>query len=506
MANIIAAVGIEQALQRAIVPVDLAFDPLEALALWPESEPLTCLISARAGSAEAARWSRWSVLAAPTGVLRCWANEAGGACRSEWVALEPGAHCPVALGDDPIEMIGAAARATADGVHDPDHGGLPFAGGWLASVSYDAGRLIEPRALAQARDGPGARRDRDWPLVELWRCPGALVHDGLKGKWWAVGERAAIPGLEQHAARAGRSRIGTMKSLTGRRGYEESVERALELIRAGDIFQANIAHRISARFHGSARGLARRLLAHSGAWYGAYLESPGANGLERAVCSASPELFLKVDGATRRIVTRPIKGTIAAEEGSTALLASEKNRAELTMITDLMRNDVGRICEYGSVRVDEARAAERHGARAGAQRGAGVYHTVATVSGMLRRDVTVGTMLRATFPPGSVTGAPKIRAMQVIDALEPVQRGMYCGSIGFISDAGDSCWNVAIRTASLSLEPGSTAAGARGVLDYSVGAGIVADSRPDEEWRETLHKAGVLRAAVARPRRAGARR
>ena len=153
------------------------------------------------------------------------------------------------------------------------------------------------------------------------------------------------------------------------------------------------------------------------------------------------------------------------------------------MIVDLMRNDLGRVCEYRSVRVERAREIEAH---------AGVIHGVATVSGRLRDGIGHADLLRATFPPGSVTGAPKVRAMQIIDELEPSRRGPYCGSVGFVSDCGNACWNVAIRTATLTCEAGSDAESARGVLDYSVGAGIVADSDPEAEWEETLSKARML--------------
>jgi anthranilate/para-aminobenzoate synthase component I len=153
-----------------------------------------------------------------------------------------------------------------------------------------------------------------------------------------------------------------------------------------------------------------------------------------------------------------------------------------------MRNDLGRVCEFGSVRVDEPRVIERHGGRGEG----GVWQGVATVSGTVRAGLDLADVLRATFPPGSVTGAPKIRAMQIIDELEPVPRGPYCGAIGFISDCGRAAFNVAIRTAVLhSRAPGAGPDGPW-TLDYSVGAGIVADSRPDLEWRETLAKAGAL--------------
>lgn len=257
----------------------------------------------------------------------------------------------------------------------------------------------------------------------------------------------------------------------GRAGYEHAVARTVELIRAGDIFQANIAHALEARFEGSSRELFARLIEAAAPWYGAYLESPS-----ETVVSISPELFLEADFVSGRVTTRPIKGTRPA--GSAAsLAASGKDQAELVMIVDLMRNDLGRVCEFGSIRVEEPRDIEPH---------AGVVHGVATVSGRLRAGVSPGDLVRAAFPPGSVTGAPKIRAMQVIDELETFERGVYCGSIGMLSDCGRAAWSVAIRTATI----------AGGVLRYPVGAGIVEESDPAAEWEETLHKAGAFAAVL----------
>lgn len=266
----------------------------------------------------------------------------------------------------------------------------------------------------------------------------------------------------------------------GRDAYTRAVARTIEYIRAGDIFQANIAHEMTSEFEGSARGLFMSLLTRAAPWFGALIESDAGT-----IVSASPELFLEADFASGAVTTRPIKGTrppARAEE----LRHSEKDAAELVMIVDLMRNDLGRVCRYGSVRVPEPRRLEHH---------AGVAHTVATVCGTLRQGVTPGDVIRATFPPGSVTGAPKVRAMQVIDELETFDRGAYCGAIGMISACGRGTWSVAIRTATIS----------GGWARYPVGAGIVADSDPEAEWLETLHKARAF-ARVLEARDAGARR
>jgi para-aminobenzoate synthetase component 1 len=183
-----------------------------------------------------------------------------------------------------------------------------------------------------------------------------------------------------------------------------------------------------------------------------------------------------------------MKGTRPASVDVRELMDSPKDRAELDMITDLMRNDLGRISDLRTVRVDARREIELHGAP-----GAGLWQATATVSGLVRDSATFGHILAATFPAGSVTGAPKIRAMQIIDELEPVRRGPYCGGLGWIGDDGAAVMNVAIRTALISGRSDGHA-GIEGTLDYSVGAGIVAESEPEAEWDETLAKAGVLAA------------
>lgn len=207
------------------------------------------------------------------------------------------------------------------------------------------------------------------------------------------------------------------------------------------------------------------------------------------------------------IIARPMKGTRAASGGDAALhdlARSEKDAAELSMIIDLMRNDLGRIARLGSVRVDDPRAIEHHGEAA-----TGVFQGVATVSAAVREGVGMADILNATFPPGSVTGAPKIRAMQIIEELEPLARGPYCGTMGFVSDDGNASLSVAIRTAMIEgpapITPDSSAShhgasmpsapgcfGAGSTLRYPVGAGIVAESDPAREWAETLSKAAAI--------------
>src|ERR1019366_9101546 len=203
---------------------------------------------------------------------------------------------------------------------------------------------------------------------------------------------------------------------------------------------------------------------------------------DHAIVSNSPQLFLRVEqppGTNRRqVITRPIKGTRPNAPGMhDELKHSPKDQAELHMIVDLERNDLGRVCDIGSVKVVEPRVIENHGT---------VYHGVATIRGVLRDDVTFVDLLRATFPGGSITGAPKIRAMEIISEMEPVRRGPYCGSIGYLASDGSMEFSIAIRTMVIK----------DGLVHTSVGGGIVADSNPQAEYEETLVKAKALFAAL----------
>ena len=256
--------------------------------------------------------------------------------------------------------------------------------------------------------------------------------------------------------------------------YERMVRRALEYIRAGDIYQVNLAQRLQIVGVDDILAAYARIRRQNPADYAALLHWPGG-----AVASFSPELMLQLRG--REVLTRPIKGTrprtgIAAVDRAyeADLLASAKDAAELAMIVDLHRNDLGRVCEYGSVRVSNPRGLERHPT---------VVHTVADVVGRVRGDCDVLDLLRASFPAGSITGAPKLRAIEIIDELEPCARGVFTGAIGVLGLDGNLTFNVAIRTLQHR--------GNRATLH--VGGGIVADSVPSDEYDETLAKArGIL--------------
>ncbi|HCT45306.1 MAG TPA: hypothetical protein DF699_08845, partial [Phycisphaerales bacterium] len=188
--------------------------------------------------------------------------------------------------------------------------------------------------------------------------------------------------------------------------------------------------------------------------------------------------------------TEPMKGTRSIDGDAAELEQSPKDRAELNMITDLMRNDLGRVCRLGSVRVSQARKIEPHAS--------GVIQASSVIEGLLREGIGIGALIRAIFPPGSVTGAPKVRAMQIIDELEQRPRRSYCGSMMHIDERGNIEASVCIRTAHIWGEAGASGPAriTNGQFVYPVGAGIVADSDPESEWQETLVKAGVLRTAL----------
>jgi para-aminobenzoate synthetase component 1 len=262
--------------------------------------------------------------------------------------------------------------------------------------------------------------------------------------------------------------------------YKRIVQRVRDYIVAGDVYQVNISQRFSLPLADDPFDAYLRLRGRNPAPFAAYISMP-----EARVLSASPERFLSFDPATRGVQTRPIKGTrprgrTAAEDEALAaeLLRSAKDRAENVMIVDLERNDLGRVAVIGSVRVTELAALETFPT---------VFHLTSTVEATLREDRDLVDLLLAAFPGGSITGAPKIRAMEIIDELEPAARGVYTGAIGYIGFDGTMDLNIAIRTIVVK----------DGVAYFQAGGGIVADSDPEMEYQETLHKAWALAGAVA---------
>lgn len=262
--------------------------------------------------------------------------------------------------------------------------------------------------------------------------------------------------------------------------YRAAVARIIELIHAGDIFQANLAQRFTTPMPDelAAFDIYRRLAGITPPPFAAHLTLP-----DRTLISSSPERFLQVT-ASGEVRTEPIKGTrprgtTQTEDAQFAvdLLASEKDRAENVMIVDLLRNDLSRVCADHSVKVEDL--CELHTF-------ANVHHLISTVTGQLRPDATALSCLAACFPGGSITGAPKVRAMQIINDEEPCTRGAYCGAIGFVGLDGAMDTSIAIRT--LTIKDGT--------VSYHAGGGIVADSDPDAEYDETITKASAIRAAL----------
>jgi para-aminobenzoate synthetase component 1 len=363
---------------------------------------------------------------------------------------------------------------------DPD--AAPFQGGLIGFFGYDLAPQLERLPRKAPRDSrlPDVRFALYDTAVTIDHSTGRVAlqaHDLLGEGPRAVGRRARAwrGALERPGGVAiGRSRIGPEESNFTKDEYLAAVRRVLEYIAAGDVFQVNLSQRFTASGRPDPLDLYLRLKARSPAPFGCFLRWD-----DLAVVSASPEWFYETRGD--RIVTRPIKGTRPRGETpesdarlAAELAASPKDRAELTMIVDLERNDLGRVARYGSVRVIDALTVETF---------AQVHHLVATVEARIRPGAGPIDVARAMFPGGSITGAPKIRAMEIIDELEPTRRGLYTGSVGYFSRGGASGFNIAIRT--LTVE------GDR--VGYQVGGGIVADSDPETEYHETLHKGRGLR-------------
>jgi para-aminobenzoate synthetase component 1 len=270
--------------------------------------------------------------------------------------------------------------------------------------------------------------------------------------------------------------LPSVSSNFDRSGYLNAVRRAVEYIHAGDCFQVNLSQRLLHKENIHPLALYRRLRERNPAPFAGYF------GLgDFVIASASPERFLRVENS--EVETRPIKGT--RPRGATPeedrrqiddLMHSAKDRSENVMIVDLLRNDLGRVCGYGSIRVPTVCRLETY---------EHVHHLVSEVRGRLRPGMGPVDLLRAAFPGGSVTGAPKVRAMEIIAELEPTARGPYCGSLGYIGFDGSMDTNILIRTFTIG----------RGWMQFPVGGGVVADSDPEDEYAETLHKAeGMLRA------------
>ena len=409
--------------------------------------------------------------------------------------------------EDAVEAWRGFARRFPAGAESA--AAAPFTGGMVGYWAYDFGRRLE-RIPSVARDDLGLP---DFALG-LYDVTGAFDHVARKAYLFSSGlplegragrERARArlddiaKWLAHHAgAHAAPPRAGQgahAVSTFAADDYRRAIEQVKDHIRRGDIFQANLSQRWSVTLPDAtpAAGLAPRppatparfgralhaaLARRAAAPFAAFFDAG-----DHAIASASPERFIELRG--RNVTTRPIKGTrprgwCPAEDLQMIeeLKASEKDRAENVMIVDVLRNDLGRVCETGSVATAALCELETFPQ---------VHHLTSTVTGVLRPGLDALDLLHASFPGGSITGAPKIRAMQILDEREPVRRHIYTGSLGYLDWRGDADWNIAIRTALVTPR----------ALHFAAGGGITADSDADAEYRETLHKAEGMRVALA---------
>jgi anthranilate synthase component 1 len=388
---------------------------------------------------------------------------------------------------DPLEFVRACQARFKAAVP----AGLPrFCGGLVGVFSYDTVRYVEPRLAATAKpDSLGT------PDILLLLSEQLAVVDNLSGKLYLIvfadprepnAYQRAQARLEQLSVELRRpvavpeeapSAPGPVQHEFSEDAFVEAVERAKRYIFDGDIMQVVLSQRVSHAFSASPLALYRALRALNPSPYMFYFDMGGFH-----VVGASPEILVRLEGDT--VTVRPIAGTRprgATREQDLALeqelLADPKERAEHVMLMDLGRNDVGRVAQVGTVRVTENMLVERY---------SHVMHIVSNVDGKLKPGLDAIAVLRATFPAGTVSGAPKVRAMEIIDELEPTRRGVYAGAVGYLGFNGDMDLAIAIRTALLK----------GGRLYVQAGAGIVADSVPKSEWVETQNKArAILRAA-----------
>lgn len=487
-----------------VEPLGKATDPVEVCARFLDLPYVVFLDSATArpnhSAAAGAELEQYSFLSAdPVLVVKSKGpvTELRRRDESHWSRV-PGDALSVARSQLPVAPM------------PPVSGLPPFQGGLAGYVGYDWGAVLE--RLPSPRYDDLAIPDvvlglYDWVIAWDHRIGTAwLISTGLPDTA-AEGERRARERMEQVRERLGGRRGGGeaggresgivgqptaeapsypvggiesaesigLRSTFTHRGYLDAVARVREYIVAGDIFQANISQRFQCPLPEPPFELYRRLRKGNPAPFAAYLAFE-----DLAILSASPERFLRLEEERRLVETRPIKGTRPRGLGpmhdaalGRALAESAKDRAENVMIVDLLRNDLSRVCRPGTVRVPELFALEQHPT---------VHHLVSTVLGELEPGADAVDLIRATFPGGSITGAPKVRAMEIIAELEPTRRGVYCGSIGYISSTGAMDTSIVIRTYLV----------LRGKVYFQAGGGIVADSDLELEYRETLDKARGL--------------
>ena len=454
--------------------LDLPPDRLAAtIGAWPEP----AILASGSGFGDAGRWT----------ILAAYPRLVFEAVGDRWsIRNDDGSF---ETGGDPLAALATLACRfrLGDVGASPDPDDCPFQGGLIGFLGYDLAPLIErlPRKAARDSKLPDARmalydtavvvdHEKDEAFLFAWD----LTDEGRdaterRARFWRRALRRAGDALRAPGA----SSLGPLSGNFSREGYLLAVGRVLDYIAAGDVFQINLSQRFTATGRVDPLELFLRLQQESPAPFSAFLRWRNL-----AVVSASPELFYQTRGDL--VITRPIKGTRprgATPEADKALAselaASVKDRAELTMIVDLERNDLGRVCRFGSVRVVDPLVLESY---------AQVHHLVATVEGRLRAPIGPVDVIRAVFPGGSITGAPKIRAMEIIDELEPTRRSLYTGAIGYLGRGGASGFNIAIRTV---LVEGDR-------VSYQVGGGVVSDSDPESEYEETMHKGRGLRGVL----------
>lgn len=342
---------------------------------------------------------------------------------------------------------------------------------YIGYVAYDAAFALEPRLRARHVREPRT------PTLHFARYDAVLALAHASGDAFLLaddeGACARLRRVLDTAVPAPPAPVLSEAWAPSPALHERAVRAALEHIAAGDFYQVNLARRWTAKIHGDPLALFLAMRRASPVPLGAYLDAG-----DHTVLARTMETFLNWERGSRRLTTRPIKGTVPRAEGqdeaaARALRADAKEHAEHAMIVDLMRNDLARVAETGSVTVQDPFSVEPY---------ARLSHLVTTVAATTRPEVDVVDVLRATFPPGSVTGAPKLAAMQAIEALEPEPRGVYCGAIGHIDQAGGLSLAVAIRTALVH----------RDAMHYFAGGGLVAASDPEREVAETELKARVF--------------
>lgn len=442
-------------MQYALTELPYAADPLPGFAAIRSLGHPVLLDSAATGG----QTGRYSIMSAgPILIIRPAPNESG---------------CAV------LDRVRSALRALGP-ARWPDEHQLPFGAGALGFISYDFARLLE-------RLPTNAQADIRLPALQMGVYAWSVTSDHQQQRSWLVchpqvetGLRAELLGRLNNANAPDQGfRLSTpFRAEQSRQRYQNAFERIQQYIQAGDCYQVNLAQRFSAHCQGDPLTAYQRLRNACPTPFSAYLESP-----DFSILCHSPERFLRCQDG--QVETRPIKGT--RKRGATPeqdralaeeLLMSAKDQSENLMIVDLLRNDLGRTCAVGSVRVPELFGLETY---------PNVHHLVSSVTGQLAPETDALDLLAGAFPGGSITGAPKIRAMQIIEELEPVRRSLYCGSIGYIGCEGQMDLNIGIR--SLIHQDDR--------LYLWGGGGIVADSQAEAEYQETLTKVRVLMDALA---------